>query len=323
MNKRPAIHKMTLNVPIMGLNASLSEAKTLIEKNIKKYSTINYIYMVDEEKKLKAVFSIKDLYESPPDTKVEKISVKSPLISVLPETSQEVAAVHALRHNIKAMPVVDKNGIFLGVIPSDTILSIIYKEAREDLMRIAGVHPGHAVYDDILKIPFLLALKHRIPWIIIGLFGGVFAASIIDGFEDVLKNNLVLASFIPLIVYMGGAVNTQIVTFAVRDLSSFHKIKFWQYFLKHLSVVMVIAVLSGIILASINSILGADILISLVLGVALIFAVLSSVFTGLVVPFVFNKLKIDPANASGPIATIIQDILSIVIYFSVASWLLF
>jgi magnesium transporter len=243
------------------------------------------------------------------------------LITARAYTDQEKVAFLALRYNLKAIPVVDKNNRFLGVVASDDILRILDNEAIEDILSFGGVwHRGP--YDDIFNIPLLRSIKHRLPWLILGLLGGILAAGIINRFEGILAQNLILAAFIPLIVYMADAVGTQMEAFLIRDLAIMPKMRFLKYFLRQISVVFVIAlIIAGLLIIVISAIYGER-QIALTVGAAIFLAILSSVLTGLVVPYLFNKFKFDPANTSGPIATIIQDILSVFVYFLIANLLL-
>jgi magnesium transporter len=320
--RESAGYKMTNKVPAVTPAYTLADTYSFISKTIRQFDTIDYIYVVDADKKLRGVFSIKDLFRLPRGTKVEKIYKKSPLVTVLPTTDQEEVAHLSLKHDIKAVPVVDKDKIFLGVVPHYAVTSILYQELCEDILHLTGIHHSHIAFDNIFKISLFQAIKHRIPWLLVGLLGGLLAASIIGSFENILKKNLVLAAFIPLVVYIADAVGAQLEAFAIRDFALFKKLNFIQYFLKQFMVVFTIALLLGSILTLISFGIYREIKLSIVLGSAIIGAILSALASGLFVPFLFRKLKFDPANASGPIGTIIQDILSVLIYFLVASWLL-
>lgn len=176
--------------------------------------------------------------------------------------------------------------------------------------------------DNVLKLSLGKSLKHRLPWLLIGLGGGVLSAQIVGNFEDLLSTNLILAGFIPLIVYMSDAVGTQMEAYVIRDFALHPRINFVKYFFKHLVIVVMIGAIISVLLFVASLLFDHELKISLVLSVALFFSVLSSVFTGLIMPRIFEKTKTDPANASGPIATIIQDIVSISIYFLIASLIL-
>lgn len=311
---------MTEKVPQVNEKATITDVKELLFKEINRFKTINYIYILSANKELRGVVSIKEIFRSPGDTPVTKLSPPK-IISVRAHTDQEKVAFLALQHNLKAIPVVDKNNRFLGVVTSDSILHILDNEAVEDILRFGGaLHRGP--YDNILNIPLALSIKHRLPWLLLGLIGGMIAAGIVSRFEEMLSQNLILAAFIPLVVYMADAVGTQMEAFMVRDLAIMPKMKFRNYFFRQISVVFVIdLIITFLLVGGIWGLYGEE-KIGLTVGAALFFAVLTSVFTGMIVPYIFSKLKLDPANASGPIATIIQDILSVGVYFLIASWLL-
>ncbi|MFA6992313.1 MAG: magnesium transporter [Candidatus Gracilibacteria bacterium] len=190
-------------------------------------------------------------------------------------------------------------------------------------------HHGHKykfeageVVDDIQKLSIWRSFKHRFPWLFIGLVGGVLAAKLIEQFEFVLSKNLILAAFIPTIVYMADAVGVQMESFIIRDLALEGKIKFHRYFVRQFTVVFFMGLVFSGMLFLINWFTSKDVVISFVLSLALFIAIMSSLLTGLMIPYVMRKSRIDPANVSGPIVTIVQDILSIVIYFLIAAWLL-
>lgn len=305
-------------VPIVPPKFSIAQVQNYVRQSIKNFDTINYIYIVDGKEKLRGVISIKDLYCLPAKRIIGNLIKKRKIIWAKADATREEAANLAIIHNIKAVPVLE-NGKFIGIIPNDKILSILHREFREDVLCLAGVHKEHLAYDNIFEIPLEIAIKHRLPWLFIGLLGGIFVAGIVSFFEETLSRNLILAAFIPLVVYMADAVGTQLEAFVIRDFAIFRKLDFVRYFFKQFLIVSTISAILGLVLAIISAILYNDIKISWVLAVAIIGASMSSLLTGLVIPFIFRRLRLDPANASGPIATIIQDILSVLIYFLIAN----
>lgn len=165
----------------------------------------------------------------------------------------------------------------------------------------------------------LKSLRNRLPWLIVGLFGGILSAFILSSFEGVLNKNIILAFFIPLVVYMSSAVGSQMQAFIIRDLASEHEdFNFSKYLLRHFRVVLAIAVIISVLLYLIVLLIYHSGIVAQVLAISLFLAILSSIFTGLVVPYLFYKMKLDPADASGPVATILQDILSVLVYLAVA-----
>lgn len=313
--------QMTAEVPVVREELTLSEVKDYLTRNIYEFKTINYIYVLDGQDKLKSVFSIKELFRMPRDGTVGDVYKRDEMFAVRPDDDREKAVYLALEKNIKAVPIVDEDGIFLGAIQSDIIIDNMYNELREDILYSSGLSPRTDL-DNVMEISFWQAIKHRLPWLVLGLIGGVAVARIIGFFQGVLAQNLVLAAFIPLVVYIADAARTQLEAFAVRDLALFQRINMFKYFLRQTSVVFVLAVVIGWLASFFCILLGYNLIIALVLGMAIVAASLTSVITGIIVPFLFRKLKVDPANASGPIGTIIQDIMSVSVYFLIATWLL-
>lgn len=294
----------------------------MIVRDITAFKTIDYVYVVNGERQLVGVLSIKELYRADPTAHIGDVTKKAPLITVKPTTDQERVIYLALKNNIKAIPVVSPEHTFLGSIPSDAILSILYKEAHEDLLRLAGFRHPQAFLQNVLEMPIRTSLRHRLPWLFLGLLGGVFAARVVGMFENTLKENLILAAFIPLIVYMSDAVGTQMEACVIRDLAMDRKLPFRRYFFRQLLIILITAVAFGLLLFLFSMVQYQSMRLAGVLGISLGAAIISSVFTGLLIPYCFSRMKLDPADASGPIATIIQDIVSIVTYFGIATVLL-
>jgi len=176
--------------------------------------------------------------------------------------------------------------------------------------------------DNIMRLKVGTSVRHRLPWLVLGLLGGLLAAQIIGAFETTLTKNLLLASFIPLVVYISDAVGTQMESFVIRDIAIHKGINFFKYFLKQFVIVTIMAVILAAGLYVIILFLHGDSNLSLAVTLSMFFAIESSIFTGIILPILFRRLNLDPANASGPIATIVQDLLSVTIYFLVAARLL-
>jgi magnesium transporter len=311
---------MTTKVPTVRAGATIGDVEKMLLGKAGEFDTLHYIYVLDPADTLIGVLSVREVFRSAKDTVVDTLAPKE-MHTVRPHTDQEHAAYTALKHNLKGVPVVDKEHKFLGVFAADTIMHVIDREAVEDILRFGGV-VHHQNMDDVMHLSLWKALRHRLPWLIIGLFGGLLTATILKQFEETLSQNLILAAFIPLVVYMAAAVSMQMEAYMIRDLALETKVNFFSYFMRQTGVVFVIALIVSGLLTAASYFMHGQAEISAVLGIALFGAVMSSVVTGLAVPFLFSKLRLDPANASGPVATIIQDTLSILVYFGVAVWLL-
>lgn len=307
-------------VPTIDHNATITEIEKLLLRKTHKFESIDYIYIVDENNILKGIVSIKELFRAHKLTAVNEI-MSTEIVSVRAHTDQEHVALLAVKHNLKSIPVLDKDDHFLGIVPSDVILNVLNNESVENILRFGGVI-NHTANNDIFHLPIHKSLQYRLPWLLLGLFGGILTSGIISSFEEILTKNLILATFIPLIVYMADAVGTQMEAFIIRDLAVEPHMKFWRYFSRQFSIVVLIGAIISVFLFGISTLLYHDITISFVISLALFCAVISSIISGLAIPFIFNKCKLDPANASGPIATILQDVFSVFVYFSIASLLL-
>lgn len=311
---------MISNVPTVHEDMNVAQIEKLLIEKAKDFETINYIYILDGAGKLTGVISIKEVFHSPKTAIAKSLSPKK-LITAHAHTDQERAAHLALKNNLKEIPVVTKDNTFLGVVPNDTVLEILYQEGIENMLRLSGV-TQMPPYDNIFKLPLIVSLKHRVPWLIVGLLGGILAAGIVSQFEATLSKNLILAAFIPLVVYMADAVGTQMEAFIIRDLAVDPALSFAKYLGRQASIVLIMGIgISGLLYAA-SLMLYRNPEVSFVLGMALFFAILTSLVTGLIIPFIFSKIRLDPANASGPIATIIQDVTSVLVYFLVAALIL-
>lgn len=310
---------MIKNVPLVSPEENFAEVRKRIFEKASDFETLNYFYVVDKQGLLKGVISIKDVLQQKGKDKVSDLMVKE-LVRVRPHTDQERVALLALRNSLKAVPVIDKQGRFLGVVPSDTILQILHSEDVEDILRSAGIAKYNTFSDRIFQASPITLTKLRVPWLILGLFGGLLAAKIVGFFEGSLRNNFVLAAFIPLVVYMADAVGTQTETLYIRSLV--YNINTRGYFLKEVKVSLLIALILGILLSLVSYLWFRLSFVSLTLGVSLFFTIVVAFGLGIFIPYLLNQAKKDPAIISGPVGTIIRDILSLISYFLIASGLL-
>jgi len=313
--------RMIENVPLASPEEKILDVKKMLFEKMKELETINYIYVVDKERKLIGVFSIKEVFGKPEETKIRDI-MQTEIVKAHSYTDQERVAILALTHNLKSIPVVDKNDRFLGIIPSDTILDILHSEHVEDILRHAGIHKYDYPPAKIIWAPAGILVKARLPWLILGLFGGILSAQITNFFETPLKSNFILAAFIPLIVYMADAVGTQTETLFIRGLAIDPKLVIKNYLFREIKVGFLIAISIGALLTLISSLWLGLPYIGLILGLSTFLTIISAMAIAILIPWFLSKLKKDPALGSGPFATIITDITSLIIYFSVATLLL-
>ncbi|MDI6591941.1 MAG: magnesium transporter [Patescibacteria group bacterium] len=312
---------MTAQVPLVFKEQTIGEVQKLIFEKMKEFETINYVYVIDENRKLIGVFSLKEVFQKPKDSKVKEIMEKN-LISCQASADQERVAILALKNNLKAIPVVDKEEKFLGVVPSDIILDVLHQEHVEDILLAGGLSKVEGTIRELTTAKAGALVRFRLPWLLLGLLGGVFAAQIIGFFENILKSQLLLALFIPIIVYMSDAVATQTETLIIRRIAIDSKLNIKKYFLREIKIGSFLALILGAILGIFATFWWQNSFLGMVLVLAMFFSISLSVIVAMSIPLILQKFRKDPALGSGPFATIITDILSIAVYFITANFLL-
>ncbi len=313
---------MTSRVPVVNLSSTIADVEKLLSKNVKNYDSIDYIYVVDRYNKLKGVISIKDIFRNECNNFVKNI-LKDKVVSVKNTAHQEKAALLSVEYNLKTIPVVSKENIFLGVLTSQMIVDILHKEGIEDSLRTAGIKKFKNPALEILEASTFVHLKKRLPWLLIGLVVGVLAAIVIDSFESLLEAYVLLVAFIPSVVYMADAVGEQAQILFIRSLSLDGKFKIKNYLFRELKVNLVIGIILSLAFYLIIFIgWGAEAsFFGAIIGISIFIAVISSMIISIALPFIFQKLHFDSAITSGPIGTALRDLSSLMIYFSVASFL--
>lgn len=313
------LRHVTKKIPITTPSETVGSIRRTIEQNTDNYTTINYVYVVDAEHKLVGVLSLRHLLAAHSDTKIAQLIPKSVVVAH-EDTPLEKVAVLAVQHNIKAIPIVDSQHRLVGVVPNDVILGTLYHKMRATLLRSAGIHPNHT--ESILELSLFTAFRHRILWIVVGLFGGLLAAGIVESFSATLSQDLVLAAFIPLVVYIGDAVGTQTQTLYVRDVASEGALPL-SYVIRQLIVSLLLSVTSGVVVLGIVSVFFHSLPLGMIIALSTMAGIMVASVIGIAIPYVLFLLNQDPADGSGPFATILTDIASVAIYFAVASLFVF
>lgn len=295
----------------------LSVKKMLKEEKI--LESTDYIYVVKDHV-LQGTISLKDILHLPNDTKVEKV-MKKDIITVHASTKKERAAYLALKHDLKEIPVVDKENHLLGVVPYDTILQIFNEEFHADILSLAGIHKRKGEELNVTTAPASKLIKARLPWLIVGLLGGMMAASVVGFFENTLSMYLTLALFIPVLVYMSDAIGTQSETLIIRSIALDPKLPVKSYLTREFKVVISLGIICSILLG-IASLIWGTLLFAVIIGLSMFLGMLAAVFMATFLPLILKKIHLDPAIITGPLATVITDILTLAIYFGTASLLL-
>ncbi len=281
--------------------------------------TIYYIYVIDDQLKLVGVVSLRDLIISPLDEKIEEVML-SRVKSVETHTDQEEVARIMKKYDFLAVPVTAQ-GMLVGIVTVDDIMDVVDEETEEDFGEISAVRGSLDT-----TISSFSAAKKRSPWIIMLMFLGLITAGVIGGFEDTLEEVILLAAFIPLIMDSAGNTGTQALAVVVRGLAigTVDRSSIGKMLKREFGTGIMLGLICAITLLIIVPVVYPEggLWLAGIVGVSLFFTLSISTMVGATVPLIINKLKIDPAVASGPFITTINDIMGLIIYFSIATALL-
>ncbi|GIM50476.1 magnesium transporter [Capnocytophaga stomatis] len=275
---------------------------------------VHSIYVVDDNDVLKGRLSLKDLLTTSTRSNIKDIYIPKVDYVYVTDTAEDVARIMA-KYDLEAIPVVDEMKRLVGRITIDDVVDVIKEEAEKDYQLAAGITHDVEADDSIWKLT-----KARLPWLLIGMFGGLGAASIINGFQGAMERFPVLLIFIPLIQATAGNVGVQSSAIVVQGLAN-DSIdgEIWGRLLKEflLGLINGLAIATVVILVS-HFAFQTSYLISLTVAVALVTVIINAAVIGTFIPIFLHKRGIDPAVATGPFITTSNDVLGILIYFSIA-----
>jgi magnesium transporter len=283
--------------------------------------TINNCYVIDDNRILEGVISIRKLILSDESASVGDIMEKD-VVYIHTHDDQEKIASLFKKYDFLSMPVVDNERRLVGIVTIDDIVDVIDRENTEDLQRMAAMQPTEEQY---LKMNAFVLAKHRIAWLLILMISAAFTGRIIRRFDDVLQSVVVLASFIPMLMNTGGNAGSQSSTLAIRGLA-LGEISLGDAF-KVLWKEIQVGILVGVVLSGVNFLRiyyleRVDLLISATVSITLLFTVVLAKIAGGLLPILAKKVKIDPAIMASPLITTIVDAVTLAIYFTTATWLL-
>ena len=274
------------------------------------------VFVTDNAGQLLGIVRINDLFADG-QLRIGDIMEPEPE-SVRLDADQEQIAALAMRLNMIAVPVVDRNERLIGAVPPEALFRILREEHMEDLQLIAGITahddgPGAALDASILN-----RISRRLPWLVFGLVASSLITVVMVRFEHALAANVAVAFFVPALVYIAGAIGTQAVSVSVRNLAS-EDVQILPLLRDELVIGVGIGASLGTLAA--GAVLGVfgDQLLATAVGLAVLAGGTMSAVVGFGLPWVFQKLGSDPAMGSGPICTIIQDVASLFIYFGLVS----
>ncbi|TMM58461.1 magnesium transporter [Maribacter algarum] len=278
---------------------------------------VHSIYVVDDEEKLIGRLSLKDLLTTSTTSPIRDVYIPKVDSVNVNEDPEEVAKIMS-KYDLEAIPVVDEIGRLVGRITIDDIVDVIKEEADKDYQLAAGISQDVEADDSVWELT-----RARLPWLILGLFGGLGAAAIMGGFEEMISKHAILFFFTPLIAAMAGNVGVQSSAIIVQGLANDDlKGSVGNRLIKE----MLLALLNGLILAAILLLFTwfwkGDFLTALAISISLIAVIIVAGFIGTFTPLFLDKRGIDPAIATGPFITTSNDIFGILIYFWIAKLVL-
>lgn len=306
-----AAHLVT-RVPVAGVNDTVEAVVSRLPGTA--YDAANAVYVIDESRAVRGLVPLPMLLTERRDRRLGDIMVRD-LPRVRLSDDQERVAHAALRYGVIAVPVVDEQDRLLGVVPPRALMEILFREHSEDLHRLAGIQRERAWARTVVEAPSRREAWHRLPWLLIGLAGSAVATFVMSRFEEVLTGRIAVAFFIPGIVYLADAIGTQTEAITIRELSvtrsSFRSLARHE---------VVSAVLIGLALALLVfppiALVYEDVHLAAAVALALLAAATAAGVLGLAIPWLLDHAGLDPAFGSGPAATIVQDVLSLVVYFA-------
>lgn len=277
--------------------------------------TIYYIYVLDENKRLVGVLSLRDLIVADESDMIKNVMSEG-VVSVSVGRNQEEIAQMMMDYNFLALPVVDFQNHLLGIITVDDILDVIDEEATEDYSKFAALSDYN-----VRDVSPIQAAKKRLPWLIILLFLGMVTASLIGSFEKTLEKVPIVAIFIPLIAGMAGNAGTQSLAVAVRGIAvgTYGNENRWKLILREVTTGILVGSACGVVVTFLIYFWKGNFFLGVLVGIAILATLTVATLSGTIIPLIMEKFNIDPAVASGPFITTLNDITSVLIYFGMAT----
>ncbi|MDE6702547.1 MAG: magnesium transporter, partial [Muribaculaceae bacterium] len=304
---------------VVNENWSMPECIKEMRMQAEEVDEIYYIYVVDNDYKLRGIFPLKKMISHPSVSKIKHVMETDP-VSVKADTPIDDVALDFEKYDLVAMPVVDSIGRLLGQITVDDVMDRVRESSERDYQLASGISSDVDADDSILA-----QTKARIPWLLIGIASGILASLILSGFEAQIQAVTALALFIPIIGGTGGNVGVQASAIVVQGLAngSLDIKQFSKQLGKEVLIGLLNAsVISGVILIYNLIMLPSELAVTLSVAASLFIVVMFATLLGTVIPLTLEKLHINPALATGPFIQISNDIFGLIIYVGISTWFL-
>lgn len=274
-----------------------------------------YVYVVDNDMKYRGAVSIRKLLTSPRGTLIKDI-MEQDVSAVSVKEDQEKAALIMKKYDFFSLPVIDDNGRLVGRITTDDIIDVMDEERGEDISRMTGTIEEEQGTETTFR-----ATRNRLPWLVTCMLGSIVTGLVIRLFEITLAETIALVSFIPVITATGGNSGVQASTVVVREIALGHMryIRMLEEVWRQLKIALGLGIVCAGVLTILANLWMKNSLVGFIVGLSIFLVVVWSNIVGVVTPILFRKLKIDPAIASGPLITTLNDVVGVFIYLSIAS----
>ena len=306
---------------VVNENLSMPDCLKEMRRQAEELDDIYYVYVIDDDERLRGILPLKKMITHPSVSKIKHVMEADP-VSVRTETPIDEVAIDFEKYDLVAMPVVDGIGRLVGQITVDDVMDEVREQSERDYQLASGISSDVDAQDSVWE-----QTKARIPWLLIGIAGGIVSSLILVGFEAQIAAVTALAIFIPLIMGTGGNVGVQASAIVVQGLANGRldiKNAWGQIGREFLVSTLNAVIISVVVYFYVFFTQPADMRFTIALAVALsLFAVVifATVF-GALVPLTLEKIKINPALATGPFIQITNDVVGLIIYVMVATWLL-
>lgn len=301
----------------VNINWTVLKCTKEMRKQAEQIDYVYTVYVIDDKGILAGTLSLKKMLISPAKTKVTDI-YNADVISVKTSTTNEDTAQIMEKYDLVVLPVVDELGRLVGRITIDDVVDVMKEEAEKDYQMASGLSENVESGDSILTLT-----RARLPWLLIGMLGGILGAEVIGIFD--LKENLEMVFFIPLIAAMGGNVGVQSSAIIVQALAnkSLGIESHFSRLLKELGVALLNGIICSLLILGAGLVLGYTLLLSITVSIALLAVIIFAAIFGTFVPLTLNKYKIDPALATGPFITTFNDVFGLLLYFAIGKMIYF
>ena len=309
-------------------DASIEEAITYLRQQLDQVETIYYAYAIDEQQRLSGVVSLKDLVAAAPAKKVRDV-MRTDMHKVGENADQREVAHLFVQHGIQAIPVVDQAGRMKGIITADDIADAIREEATSDIQKVGGMEALDGPY---LETGFFAMLRKRAGWLVILFLGEMLTATAMTHYEEEIEKAVVLALFIPLLISSGGNSGSQATTLVIRAmaLGELRMRDWWRVIHREVLAGMALGLLLGsigflriVVWQAVAHSYGEHyLLVAFTIALSLLGVITFGTLAGSMLPFILRRAGLDPASASAPFVATLVDVTGLIIYFSVAKWIL-